>query len=55
MAYKAHYSGKNLEAAYLIYKRVMKKYPDSNEAKWAGQQIENIKKVMDVSLIKDKT
>ena len=55
MAYKAHYSEKNLEAAYLIYKKVMEKYPDSNEAKWAGQQIENIKKVVDVSSIIDKT
>ena len=42
VAYKAHYTTKNLEEAFNLYKGVISDHPESQEAIYSQQQIENI-------------
>ncbi len=48
-AYKAHYNHKNYKDAYLLYTGIIQDYPESKEARYAKQQIENIEKTVDLS------
>ena len=43
-AYAAHYNGKNFDVAANGYLKTMLYFPDSNEARYAKQQIENLMK-----------
>ncbi len=47
-AYKLHYNKKDYKEAYKSYLVVIRDYPDSNEARYAKQQIDNLKKVIDL-------
>ena len=48
LAYKTHYERNELEEAYKLCLTVIKEYPETNEAKYARQQIANLKKVFDL-------
>lgn len=50
-AYKVHYNKKDYHEALRLYLTVMRDYPDSNEARYAVQQLENLKKQIDFSSI----
>jgi uncharacterized protein YbjQ (UPF0145 family) len=41
-AYKIHYMGKQYDEALALYQKVIEQYPDSQEAKYSQNQIENI-------------
>lgn len=42
-AYTNHYNIKNYKKAYTLYNMLIREYPDSKEANWASEQIDNIK------------
>ena len=42
VAYAAHYNTKNVKEAFELYRGVMAAYPESQEAMYSQQQIENI-------------
>jgi uncharacterized protein YbjQ (UPF0145 family) len=51
LAYKTHYNRKEYTEALKLYLMVIRDYPDSNEARYANQQIQNLKKQIDFNSI----
>lgn len=44
IAYEAHYKKKNLNMAYALYQQILENYPNTDEVKYAKQQLSNLEK-----------
>lgn len=51
IAYNTHYKSKDYKQAYALYLQIIKDYPDTNECKYASQQIKNLSKLIDINSI----
>jgi hypothetical protein len=45
IAYKNHYTSKNIDDALIVYQQIIREYPDSPESGYAKTQIANIEKM----------
>jgi len=50
IAYRSHYDSYDIALAKLYYDTVIERFPDSPEAQWAKQQLNNIQQMSDIEI-----